>query len=181
MPTPADILRFWFEEAGPERWFVKDETFDRRCAEVMGAAHDAAARGALDGWTATADGALALILLLDQAPRNLFRGTARAFATDAKARQVAATGIANGFDVGVDADRAAFFYLPFEHSEEMADQERALALFARIAEVRPTYMSYAERHADAIRRFGRFPHRNAILGRTSTPEEDAWMAETGGF
>ncbi len=141
------------------------------------ASHDAAAAGKLTEWEGNAQGALALLILLDQFPRNMFRGEARAFATDPLARAVASRAILNGFD-GAFPDMRGFFYLPFMHSEDLADQERALAFYrARNDE---DGLKWASRHADIIRRFGRFPHRNAILGRITTPEERAFL-DGGGF
>jgi uncharacterized protein (DUF924 family) len=173
--TPDDVIAFW-RAAGPQKWFGKDADFDREIAARFLASHEAAAAGHLSDWEATPDGALALLLLLDQFPRNMFRGSARAFATDPLARAVAERAIAHGFDQSAASDERMFFYLPFEHSENLADQERSLALSRRAG----TPDKYAELHADIIRRFGRFPHRNAILGRATTPEEQAFLA-AGGF
>jgi uncharacterized protein (DUF924 family) len=131
----------------------------------------------LQGWLASADGALALVLLLDQFPRNAFRGTARVYATDAKAREAAQGAIAAGHDRAVQPPLQVFFYLPFMHSENAADQERSVALVRRIGEPN---LKYAIHHRDLIRRFGRFPHRNAVLGRTTTEEEQRFL-DGGGF
>jgi uncharacterized protein (DUF924 family) len=139
--------------------------------------HEAAARGELNGWLATEDGALALMVLLDQFPRNAFRGTPRMYATDALARELANTAIAAGHDRAVDAQLQLFFYLPFGHSENPADQERSVALAQRLGQ--PS-LSHAEGHRDIIRRFGRFPHRNPILGRGMRPEEQEFL-DKGGF
>lgn len=175
-PSPAELLSFW-REAGPSRWFRKDDAFDREFRERFLATHEAAARGELDGWAKDAQGALALCLLLDQFPRNAFRGSARMFATDAKAREVADAAIASGFDREVDADLRQFFYLPFMHSERPEDQARCVAL----TEGLPTDTHrYALMHRDIVARFGRFPHRNAVLGRATTPEEQRFLDE-GGF
>lgn len=176
LQSPADIVHFWWN-AGPDRWFAKDETFDQRFRAQCLALHEAAARGDLGPWTETDEGALALVLLLDQFPRNCFRGTARMFATDVQARATAAAAIEAGHDQTVDADLRVFFYLPFEHSEGLADQDRSVALAAPLS---AEYLSYAELHREIIRRFGRFPHRNAILGRTTTPQEQRFLDE-GGF
>jgi uncharacterized protein (DUF924 family) len=175
--APETVLAFWFGEAGPDRWFAPDHAFDGLCRERLGALHEAAAAGDLDQWRATPEGALALVILLDQVPRNVHRGTPRAFATDSLARTVASEAIARGFDEDMALDRRMFLYLPFEHGESLEDQERSLALFAIFRDVDPEKWLYAERHAEIIRRFGRFPHRNAILGRTSTPEEIAFLRE----
>jgi uncharacterized protein (DUF924 family) len=141
-------------------------------------AHEAAAAGRLSAWESTAEGTLALLILLDQFPRNMFRDSARAFATGPLARSIAAGALVRGFDAQVPADMRSFFYLPFEHSEDMADQERALALYKAAGNA--DNLKWAELHADIIRRFGRFPHRNAVLGRVTTAEEQAFL-DGGGF
>ncbi|WP_072391555.1 DUF924 family protein [Hyphomicrobium sp. CS1GBMeth3] len=180
VPPPASdaaaVVTFW-RQAGPDRWFAKDEAFDRRFRAHCLDLHEAAARGELTSWLAEPESALALVLLLDQFPRNCFRDTPRMFATDAAARAAATTAIAAGHDRTVDPELRAFFYLPFEHSEDLADQERSVALAQPLSE---EYRSYAELHRDIIRRFGRFPHRNAILGRETTPEELRFL-DDGGF
>jgi uncharacterized protein (DUF924 family) len=174
--THADIVAFW-RAAGPEKWFKKDAAFDAELRQRFLAAHEAAAAGKLDGWEATAEGALALLLLLDQFSRNMFRNDARAFAADEKARGIAARALTRGFDAAIP-DLRSFFFLPFEHSEDMADQELALRLYKAAGDA--DGLKWAELHADIIRRFGRFPHRNAVLGRQTTPEEQAFLDE-GGF
>ncbi len=140
--------------------------------------YEAAAAGKLSDWEQSAQGALALLILLDQFPRNMFRGDARAFATDPLARAIAAGAIVRGFDSQVPNELRGFFYLPFEHSEDLADQERGIAFNKAIGDAEN--LKWAEIHADIIRRFGRFPHRNAVLGRTTTPEEQAFL-DGGGF
>jgi uncharacterized protein (DUF924 family) len=175
--APADVTAFW-RAAGPKKWFAKDAAFDREIATRFLRAHEAAAAGRLSDWEATADGALALLLLLDQFPRNMFRDSARAFATDPFARAVADRALARGFDAALAPEERVFFHLPFEHSENLADQERALAL-SRQANG-GTADRWTEIHADIIRRFGRFPHRNAVLGRATTAEEQAFL-DAGGF
>ena len=143
---------------------------------------DEAAAGRLDDWADRPEGLLALIVLLDQFPRNLFRNAPRAFATDAQALALAQQALAQGVDAQLMPVARAFIYLPFEHSEDLAMQDRAVALFSALAqhgEAFASYLDYAERHRDVIRRFGRFPHRNAILGRASTPEEIAFLARPG--
>ena len=170
------MLAFW-HDAGPSHWFSKDEAFDGEFRERFLAAHEAAARGELDGWGATPEGALALCILLDQFPRNAFRGTPRMFATDAQARAVAKSAIGAGHDRAVDPQLQQFFYLPLMHSEDIADQEMCVALTQGLA---TDSHRFALMHRDIIRRFGRFPHRNDVLGRTSTPEEIAFLAG-GGF
>jgi len=175
--TASDIVAFW-REAGPDRWFKKDTAFDDDIRRRFLGIHEAAAAGKLAAWERNAEGALALLILLDQFPRNMFRGQARAFATDPLARAVTAGALVRGFDAQVPREMRAFFYLPFEHSEDMADQERGLALYKAGGDA--DGLKWAELHADIIRRFGRFPHRNAVLGRTTTPEEQAFL-DGGGF
>ncbi len=175
MTTPAEVLQFW-REAGPERWFSKDEAFDRRFRERFLVAHEAAARGELATWETQADGALALLILLDQFPRNAFRGDRRTYATDALARAVASRAVDAGFQLAVEPALRQFFRVPFQHSEHLADQDRAVDLARGDADG----LRWAEHHRDIIRRFGRFPHRNALLGRESTEAELRFMAE-GGF
>ena len=177
--TPAealDVVRFW-QDAGPELWFAKDPEFDRRFRERFLALHEAAARGELAGWIASPYGALGLLLLLDQFPRNAFRGTPRMYDTDALARTMASAAIAAGHDQKVPVELRLFIYLPFGHSEDMADQDRSVALSLPLGE---RNLAHAEGHRDIVRRFGRFPHRNAILGRTTTPDEQRFLDE-GGF
>jgi uncharacterized protein (DUF924 family) len=171
-----EVVAFW-EGAGPALWFAKDDEFDRRFRGRFLPLHDAAARGDLDGWNETPAGALALLILLDQFPRNAFRGTPRMYATDAAARRLAVAAIAAGHDRFVALDLQKFFYLPFGHSEDLADQERAVELCARLG---GRDSSQAQHHRDIVRRFGRFPHRNAILGRASTKEEAEYLA-LGGY
>lgn len=170
------VLNFW-REAGPERWFKQDAGFDRDIRDRFLATHEAAAAGKLE-WEHAPDTTLALLLLLDQFPRNMFRGAPRAFATDPVARQVAARALEKGFDRDVSPELRSFFYLPFMHSEELPDQQKCLALYEALGQEEG--IKYAEIHLDAIRRFGRFPHRNKILGRASTPEEDRYL-DDGGF
>jgi len=175
--SAADVVSFW-QKAGPDRWFKKDPAFDDEIRERFLATHEAAAAGQLSDWEQSAQGALALLILLDQFPRNMFRGDARAFATDPLARAIAAGAIIRGFDSQVPKEMRGFFYLPFEHSENLADQERCIAFHKAIDDTEG--LKWAEIHADIIRRFGRFPHRNAALGRTTTAEEQAFL-DSGGF
>jgi uncharacterized protein (DUF924 family) len=179
--TPETIVRFW-SDAGATRWFVRQIAFDETIRTRFEAEHHAAARGDRTAWAANAEGALALLLLFDQFPRNLWRGSPHAFATDPLARQVADTAIAKAFDAAVAPDLRPFFYLPFEHSEAMADQDRGVMLCRALErDVGDAYtLRWALKHREIIRRFGRFPHRNACLGRTSTPEEQAFL-DAGGF
>ncbi|MDB5457559.1 MAG: hypothetical protein JWP92_3144 [Caulobacter sp.] len=178
---PRDVLQVW-TAAGPDAWFGKDDAFDARLRQRFEAAHHAAARGEHDAWAETPDGALALLLLLDQIPRNLYRGSGHAFATDGKARAVARAAVAAGFDRLVAPDLRLFVYLPFEHSESLADQDQGVSLFERlqIDTGDAESLKWALGHREIIARFGRFPHRNAALGRTTTPAEQAFLDE-GGF
>ena len=177
MVAIPDVIGFW-RDAGYQRWFSRDDAFDDGFRARFLDAHRAAARRELEGWAESAEGALALIVLLDQFPRNCFRGDAHSWATDGLARHYAGRAIASGFDRQVDPAMRFFFYMPFEHSEAQEDQRRALDLFAALGD--SNYMKYAQLHADLIARFGRFPHRNAALGRESTQEEIDYLAG-GGF
>ncbi len=175
--TAAEIIDFW-REAGPERWFEKDDAFDTLVRSRFLAAHEAAARCELASWQDGPDGALALLILLDQFPRNMFRGSAHAFATDPLARAAARQALARGFDRAIDAPMRQFFYLPFMHSENLADHDLAARLYQALGELEQ--IKYAAIHRDIIARFGRFPHRNRVLGRDTTPDEQAFL-DGGGF
>jgi len=174
--TPDDVVVFW-QDAGRKLWFAKDANFDRRFRQSFLQTHEAATRGELDGWLATPTGALALILLLDQFPRNAFRGTPRMYASDAQARAAADRAIVAGHDLKVSPELRGFYYLPFGHSEDIADQDRSVELIRRLDEA---HAPLAERHRDIIKHFGRFPHRNPILGRAMTAEEQHFL-DQGGF
>lgn len=190
-PSIEDVIDFWFLPPGDPghgrfrgEWFRKDAAFDAAIGARFGAAVEEALAGGLREWEATAEGSLALILLLDQFTRNLFRDTERAFAGDARALAVAQDMVSSGRDKNLPPLRRWFVFMPFEHSEALIDQERSVALFAglRREAQQPAFESaydYAVRHRDIIERFGRFPHRNAALGRVSTPEEIAYLAEPG--
>jgi uncharacterized protein (DUF924 family) len=182
MTRAIDVLRFWFAgDPATQRkvWFEKDAAFDAACADFA-AARDLAKAGAFDEWAETPRGGLALLILLDQLSRNLQRGTAEAFAADAKARAIARGMLARGFDPALTPVERIFVYLPFEHSEDLADQELSVRLFEALgAAIGGETLDYAVRHRDVIRRFGRFPHRNAALGRTNTADEAAYLAEPG--
>jgi uncharacterized protein (DUF924 family) len=173
-----EILRFWFgdssDPAHESPWFVQDAAFDQLCRSGFLADHERAAGGQLESWKDTPSGTLALILLLDQFPRNLFRGHPRSFATDPQALAAAKDAVARGFDLALPPVQRPFIYMPFQHSENLADQEESSRLFHRLAAEVPamaSYIEYAEHHLEVVRRFGRFPHRNAVLGRASTAEE----------
>ena len=159
-------------------WFAKDEAFDAEFRRRFEAAHFTAARRELDGWAETPEGALALLILLDQFPRNVFRGSGHAFATDPLARMFALRALDAGFDQAVENDLRRFFYLPLQHAEDRALQDRQVALFQAME--RPADDRWAEHHHSVIERFGRFPHRNRALGRETTAEEAAFL-ETDGF
>ncbi len=184
----SQVLDFWFgAESSPERgrarevWFRKDRAFDESIRARFGAAVEAALAGAYGEWDATPEGTLARVLLLDQFTRNLYRDTPRAFAGDAGALAAAETAVARGFDRALDPFGRWFLYLPFEHAEDAGMQHRSLALYGELAQATgdATPLDWARKHADVILRFGRYPHRNAILGRASTPEEVEFLAQPG--
>ncbi|MEO1243403.1 MAG: DUF924 family protein [Pseudomonadota bacterium] len=173
------ILSFWFDETKPYQWFRRDPAFDQAIRRRFGALHDAARHGKLDVWRAHPRNALALIILLDQFSRNIYRDDPRAFAQDAQALDVAREAIRRRFDRLYAPKERAFFYMPFMHSEGLAAQEQCVRLFKASLPATDN-MPFAKSHRDIIRRFGRFPHRNRILGRTSTPAEIAYL-KAGGF
>ena len=193
MPArPAEaqaVLDFWFGSEGSathgsqrREWFAKDDAFDRSIGERFGATVEQALRGELDAWADEPRSALARILLLDQFTRNAFRGTPRAFAGDPQALAAASAMVGARHDEQLPAFMRAFVYLPFEHAESLAMQDEAVRLFTRMAAADPAFESmldYAHRHRAVIERFGRFPHRNAILGRRSTAEEIAFLEQPG--
>lgn len=174
---PNDVIGFW-RQAGPEKWFKKVVAFDEAIRLKFEPVHHRAARGEYDAWAESPDGALALLILLDQFPRNLYRSSAHAFATDPKARSIALAAVDKGFDRQVEPQLRNFFYLPFEHSEELSDQDYGLALCAEAGDA--DNLKWAGLHREIIVRFGRFPHRNVALGRVTTPEEQEFLDE-GGF
>ena len=172
----SEVVKFW-RDAGPARWFAKSDDFDDEFRARFLVTHEAAAAGRLSDWAARAEGALALLVLLDQFPRNAFRGSARMFATDAQARAVAGAAVDAGLDLQVDAALRPFFYMPFMHSELLADQQRCVSLCQALD---ANTQRFARLHCEIVERFGRFPHRNELLGRASTVEEQRFLAE-GGF
>ena len=182
---PGEVLEFWFSEQSQPLWFERNAAFDQEIRTRFGANVAAACLGELDYWVRAVDSSLALVLLLDQFPRNIHRGTLRAYAGDVRARGTADTAIERGFDRRTPLDRRFFFYLPFEHSENPKDQARSVALFRRWAEEHRgadreralEQMKYVLRHQEIVERFGRFPHRNTVLGRESTPDEVAFLKE----
>jgi len=192
-PQAAAVLAFWFGEAGsPERdgfrtlWFEKSETTDRLIADSFAPLIERALRGELADWARDADSALAQILLLDQFTRNVFRDTPRAFAGDARALAAATAMVGQRQDEALPPLQRCFVYMPFEHAEGVGAQDEAVRLFTRLVESAPStapdlkhMLDYAQKHRAVIQRFGRFPHRNAILGRHSTPDEAAFLQQPG--
>lgn len=175
--TPQTVLGFWFEELTKDDWFLGGEKLDTVIRDRFAATHLELARQVGPEWRETAEARLALVIVFDQFPRNIYRGTPLAFATDSLAVKEARAAIDAGCDREVADEQRVFFYMPFEHSENLADQNRAVQLIAALGN--EVYTDYAERHRDVIAKYGRFPHRNAILGRTSTPAEEAYLAEPG--
>jgi uncharacterized protein (DUF924 family) len=178
--SPEAIIAFW-EDAGPAKWFAHDAEFDVTVCDRFAEQHHAAARGELADWINSWTGSLALLLLLDQFPRNMFRGSAHAFATDPLARAIAETALSARHDALAPQTLRIFYYLPFEHSEALADQERGVALCDALDSATGSdFARWARLHRDIIAQFGRFPHRNAALGRATTPSEQAFL-DAGGF
>ncbi|NIX76467.1 DUF924 family protein [Microvirga terricola] len=174
LATPDEVLSFW-REAGPDKWFSKDDAFDHACRTRFLPTYEAVAQDALTSWEATPDGALAVVLLLDQFPRNMFRGTPDVYKTDPAAVLVAQRAIEKGFDRQAEPELRRFFYLPFMHSESLQDQKRSVALNETLGE---DSLKWARHHHDIVARFGRFPHRNVILERMTTTEEEAFLKES---
>lgn len=178
MAGPRDVIDFWLEEVGEKGWYAGGEALDALCRERWLGLWEEARAGALGPWRDGPEGALAFLILTDQFPRNMHRGDALAFATDPSARTAAREAVAKGWDMAVEEPARQFFYLPFEHSEALADQDWAVALIAaRIAA--PSQLIHARAHREVIARFGRFPFRNDALGRDTTEEEAAFLAEGG--
>jgi uncharacterized protein (DUF924 family) len=173
----SDVLGFWFEETKPEQWFKKDAAFDASIRRRFLALHEVLATRPSEELFADARTALAAIIVFDQMPRNIFRNTPRAFATDVKALGIAVAAVAQGLDEGMAKDERMFCYLPFEHAEDRLAQNRCVALMTALGD--PELTKWAEAHKAIVDRFGRFPHRNAILGRPSTPEEIEFLKEPG--
>lgn len=175
---PGDVLEFW-EGIGSKGWWTKNAELDAEIHERFGAVHAQACEGKLDHWADTPDGALALIIVLDQFSRNMFRGSPKAFAQDEKALAIAKAAIACGVDKQANPKLRLFFYLPYEHSEKLLDQKESLNLLNSFNDS-PEFMKAVIEHHDIIKKFGRFPHRNEVLGRETTPEEQAYL-DGGGF
>ncbi len=172
-----DVLTFWFETLTPKDWWQKSDAVDAEIRDRFLGLHGQAEAGDLDGWSDSPDGALALVIVLDQFPRNMFRDTGDMYRTDGKALALARAAVKKGQDSKVPEGRRLFFYLPFEHSEDLADQDLCCDLVAKLDD--KELLQFAEAHRRIIRRFGRFPHRNALLGRASTREETEFLKEDG--
>lgn len=170
---PSDVVSFWFAEETKPNWFEGNEQFDAELRKRFGAAYMAARSGQLDDWAKDPRSALALVLLLDQIPRNIYRNTPEAFATDAQALNLAKQAMDHGHDMALTPEQRQFFYLPFMHSEQLAEQERGMELYGALGLAEP--LDFMRAHRDIIARFGRFPHRNRILGRANTDEEEAFL------
>lgn len=186
--SPAEVLAFWFGREGEpgygefrSQWFQKDEAFDREVTDRFGALYEQAAAGELDGWREEAESCLALVIVLDQFPRNMFRGDARTHATDGKALDAAKYAIEQALDRDLPPFQRMFLYMPFMHAEDARDQRISVGLFEGLAGEAggPDVVEYAVGHRDIVERFGRFPHRNALLGRETTPEEAEFLTQPG--
>ncbi len=177
LPTPGDVLDFWFS-AGAKKWFARDDTFDAAIRDRFLTLHGKAATGVIDDWSKNAEGALALIIVLDQFSRNLYRNSPQAFATDEKALGLSLSLIAKRQDIEFPINVRLWIYMPFQHSEDLEIQDRSIELFGTIGD--PENLRFAHIHRDIIEKFGRFPHRNQVLGRTSSAEELKFLAD-GGF
>ena len=177
--SPQGIVAFWFSDAVRPLWFKSTPEFDTQLRERFESVWQQAATGRLDSWAKSAEGALALVILLDQIPLNIYRGEARSFSTEAKAREIAGHAIDKGWDTTLPGEQKAFLYMPLMHSESLADQDRSVALYD--AAGLEYNLKFAKHHRDIIRRFGRFPHRNEILGRQSTEAEEAYLASDEAF
>ncbi len=174
-----DIINFWFEETKPQQWFQVNEEFDVLVREKFSEPYEMGVSGQFEDWRNSADGALAYCILLDQMPRNMFRGTPKAFATDDKALITSKFAISKGLDQVLSPIKRRFLYLPFEHSEKINDLHRSVELFEKMKDEDPLGYDYAIRHLDVIQKYGRYPHRNKILGRDNTPEEEEYLAQDG--
>ncbi len=174
--SQREVLDFWFVETAPVQWFQKNTVFDDMIRDRFLPLYDMAKGGFCDGWTRDADGCLALCLILDQFPRNMFRADPKSFETDAKALSIARDAISKGFDQVLAPVKRRFLYLPFEHSEKLEDQKESVALYENMKDEDPLGYEYALRHFRVIEKFGRFPHRNAVLGRANTDEERDYLS-----
>lgn len=179
MSDPVEVLEFWLGEVGPQGWYVGGAELDATCRERFADLWQAAHDGGLEHWVEGTVGTLAYLVICDQLARNIHRGSALAFATDARALAAARRAVEEGWDMGAPEPERQFFYMPFEHSENPADQSMAVRLLTERMGSDPEMALHARAHQAIITRFGRFPFRNAALGRTSTPEEAAFLAEGG--
>ncbi len=179
--TQNEILRYWFEQLEPQQWFQQSDAVDEEIRERFAVTQKMAADGLCNQWAVDADGALALIILLDQFPRHIFRNTPQAFESDERALLVAKEAVHKGFDQILEPVKRGFLYLPFQHSEQLSDQKRSVELFGAMAKANPAGDMYAKRHYVPIEKFGRFPHRNEILRRESTDEEIEFLKTHKGF
>lgn len=179
MSDPIEVLDFWLGEIGPEGWYAGGDEIDDTIAVRFGDLWHALHEGSLDHWIGGTVGTLAYLIVADQFPRNIHRGKALAFATDPKARAAARLAVEQGWDMGAPEPERQFFYMPFEHSEDLADQDFCVRLMAERLPSEPGNLLHARAHREIIARFGRFPFRNAALGRTSSAKEEAFMAEGG--
>lgn len=173
--TKTEVLAFWFEETAPAQWFQKSDSFDQDIRERFFVTYEMAAGGLCREWAKDPEGALALCLVLDQFPRHMFRNDSRAFETDSLALLIAKEAVHKGFDQVLSARKRRFLYLPFHHSEDIRDQERSVSLYESMKDEDPLSYDHARRNLEIVRRFGRFPKRNAVLGRKTTPEERAYL------
>lgn len=180
MSAPSDVLEFWLDQVGPEGWYAGGEELDQQVRDKFLPLWNSAMEGRFGFWLTYASGALAYVILMDQFPRNMFRGTAEAFASDAYANRAAKSAIRAGYDLKIDEPARQFFYMPLMHSENLCDQDRCVRLMTdRMPEGGPTNLLHAQAHRDIIRRFGRFPFRNAALSRANRACEDEFVANEG--
>lgn len=173
----SEILTFWFEDTQPQQWFQRNDDFDDTITSRFLDVYKMATDGMFDDWMNDAKGCLALCILLDQFPRNMFRGSEQSFAMDETARKIVDLAIDKGFDQMLPPAQRHFLYMPYMHSEKLSDQEKSVELFGTLKDENPISYKYALSHYEDIKRFGRFPYRNEALGRTNTPEEEAYLAE----
>lgn len=178
--TPDAIIQFWLNDVGPAGWYNGGDALDDDIRRRFMAGWRVARLGGLDGWMADPAGSLALLILLDQFPRNMFRGDERSFSADPKARRLAKLAIGHGHDLATDEGARLFYYLPLMHSESIGDQDRSVRLIAARLKGHPDNLRHARAHREVIRRFGRFPFRNDALGRDTTPAERSWI-DAGGY
>ncbi len=177
--TKMEVLSFWFEETSPAQWFQKNDSFDQEITERFMVTYEMAKKDLCAEWTKDADGALALCIVLDQFPRNMFRNSPKAFETDGKALLIAKEALHRGFDTILSPTKRKFLYLPFMHSENIQDQKKSVSLFENMKENDPLSYEYAIKHMEVIEKFGRFPHRNIALGRDSSDEELKYLSIPG--